>query len=324
MNKRKLGSTDLELTCIGIGTWAIGGGDWKYGWGEQDDRSSINAIRKGLELGINWIDTAPAYGLGHSERIVGQAIAGVSPKPVIATKCGLVSDNQGGIRGFLKRASILKEIENSLKNLNIDRLDLLQIHWPNPDGDIEEAWRAINDAKRQGKVRYAGVSNFNSNQILRASAIAPVASLQPPYSMINRGIEKNLLPFCAEQNIGVVVYSPMQKGLLSGSMSRKRISSLPKNDHRCSDPDFKDPNLAANLQLAESLTTFAAKSGKTAAQCSIAWILRRPEVTAAIVGIRNQQQIQQVADASSWNLSNDEVAEIHILINARDKQLGIN
>jgi aryl-alcohol dehydrogenase-like predicted oxidoreductase len=314
MKTKKLGWTDLELTRIGIGTWAIGGDSWRYGWGHQDDLLSIKAIRAGLSLGINWIDTAAAYGNGHSEQIVGLAIKGISPKPVIATKCGLVSDGKGGVKGFLKKESILKEIESSLKNLGVECIDLLQIHWPNPDGDIEEAWRAMKTAKKQGKIRYAAVSNFSVNQMERVGKIAPVASLQPPYSMIKRDIEKNLLPYCLSKNIGIIVYSPMQKGLLSGKMTLERVKSFPDNDHRKADPMFQSPAVETNLELASSLEAFASKAGKTAGQAAIAWTLRRPEITAAIAGIRNKEQIQKIVQAASWELSDGEIKEIEKMI----------
>jgi aryl-alcohol dehydrogenase-like predicted oxidoreductase len=314
MFKRKLGYTDLELTVTGIGTWAIGGSDWRYGWGPQDDELSIRAIRRGLDLGINWIDTAPAYGNGHSEQIVGRAIKGLSPRPLIATKCGLAGDGKGGVRGYLKKNGILSEIEFSLKNLDIERIDILQIHWPIPDGDIEEAWRAIQIAIRQGKVRYAGVSNFNTAQLDRINKIAPAASLQPPYSMLKRDIEIDILPYCSAKNIGVIVYSPMQKGLLSGKMTANRVNSFPDNDHRKTDPLFIPPLLNKNLCLASSLADFAAKRGKTAGQAAIAWVLRKPEVTSAIAGIRNESQAEEIAKAGSWSLSEEELLEIDGII----------
>ena len=310
------------MTCVGIGTWAIGG-EWRYGWGPQDERDSIAAIRRGLELGLNWIDTAPAYGLGKSEQIVGKAIKGVSPRPIIATKCGLVPDGSpGGVTHRLKRESVMRELEASLKNLGIDTIDVYQIHWPQPDRDIEEAWRAMDDARRQGKIRYAAVSNFNVRQIQRVDAIAPVASVQLPYSMLRRDVETGLLPYCGANNIGVIVYSPMQKGLLTGKITRERVKNFLATDHRRFDPQFNEPALIANLEFAAWLSAFAAERGRTPAQCAIAWTLRRPEVTAAIVGTRSPEQIEETARAGEWTLSGEDLAMIDAMLERRLRSLS--
>jgi len=314
MRTRKLGWTDLNLTVVGLGTWAIGGGGWKYGWGPQDDRESKAAILRALELGINWIDTAPVYGLGHAEEIVGETLKELSDRPIIATKCGRAWDKDGNIFGRLKGESIRAEVEASLRRLKVDVIDLYQIHWPDPDEDIEEAWGTIADLVREGKVRYAGVSNFNVEQLRRIQPIHPVASLQPPYSMLRRDVEEELLGYCAEKDIGVIVYSPMQKGLLTGKFSRERVRSLPEDDHRRGDPNFQEPRLSINLKLVEGLRAIAEKRGRTVAQLAIAWVLRRPEVTAAIVGARRPSQIEETAPAGDWALSEEDIAAIDALL----------
>ena len=319
MKTRKLGWTDLNLSTIGLGTWAMGGGGWKFSWGTQDDSESISAIQHAVELGINWIDTAAVYGLGHSEEIVGKAIKGLRDKPIIATKCERVWDKDGNIFGRLKKESIHSEVEASLKRLKIEVIDLYQIHWPEPDEDIEEAWTALGDLIKEGKIRYAGVSNFNLEQLKRIQPIHPVASFQPPYSMLERGIEKELLEYCSENNIGVIVYSPMQKGLLTGKFTRERVQNLPEDDHRRRDPRFQEPELSANFKLVEELRLLAEKSGRTVAQLAIAWVLRRLEVTAAIVGARRPSQIEETVVAGDWTLSKEQIAAIDLLLEKRQK-----
>jgi aryl-alcohol dehydrogenase-like predicted oxidoreductase len=330
MQTRKLGYSDLYLTTVGLGTWAIGG-EWAYGWGPQDDTESIAAIRRALDLGINWIDTAAVYGLGHSEEIVGQAIAGRRGQVIIATKCGLVWD--GGSTtpyGRLKAESVRREVEASLRCLNVEVIDLYQIHWPDPARDIEEAWGVIADLIREGKVRYGGVSNFSVEQLKRVQAIHPVASLQPPYSMLQRGIEEDLLSYCAANDIGVVVYSPMQSGLLTGKFTRERVANLPDSDWRKRDHYFREPELGANLALVERLRPIAERNGRTVAQLAIAWVLRRSlrlcsgqaEVTAAIVGARRPSQIEETAPAGDWVLSAEDIAEIDALLAERERALA--
>ena len=323
MQTRKLGWTDLNLSTIGLGTWAIGGGGWKFSWGPQDDKESISAIRRALELGINWIDTAAVYGLGHSEEIVGKAIKGLRDKPIIATKCERVWDRDGNIFGRLKKESIRSEVEASLKRLKIEIIDLYQIHWPEPDEDIEEAWTTLGDLIKEGKIRYAGVSNFNLEQLKRVQPIHPLASLQPPYSMLERGIEKKILEYCSANNIGVIAYSPMQKGLLTGKFTRERAHKLPEDDHRRRDPRFHEPELSANLRLVEDLRSIAEKSGRTVAQLAIAWVLRRPEVTAAIVGARRPSQIEETVVAGDWVLSKEDIAAIETLLDKRQKSVKL-
>jgi aryl-alcohol dehydrogenase-like predicted oxidoreductase len=319
---RKLGYSDLNLTTVGLGTWAIGG-EWQWGWGPQDDEESIAAIQRALDLGINWIDTAPAYGVGHSEEIVGKAIAGRRDQITIATKCGMVWD-EGSTTVYrsLKAASVRREVEDSLRRLNVDGIDLYQIHWPIPDEDIEEAWGAIADMIGEGKVRYAGASNFSVAQLKRVQAIHPVASLQPPYSMLRRDVEQELLPYCAANDIGVVAYSPMQAGLLTGKFSKARVSNLPDGDWRKQNSIFREPQLSVNLALVEKLRPIAERNGRTPAQLAIAWVLRRSELTAAIVGARRPSQIEGTAPAGDWTLSQEDIAEIDALLEERDKALA--
>jgi aryl-alcohol dehydrogenase-like predicted oxidoreductase len=322
MQTRKLGFTDLNLTTVGLGTWAIGG-EWKWGWGPQDDAESLAAIRRALDLGINWIDTAPAYGLGHSEEIVGKAIAGRRDEVIVATKCSICWDESTGEPfNRLTAESVRREAEASLRRLNVDVIDLYQIHWPNPDEQIEEGWGMIADLIREGKVRYGGVSNFSVAQLKRVQPIHPVASLQPPYSMLRREAEDELLPYCAAHNIGVVVYSPMQAGLLTGKFTKERVANLADGDWRKKDGLFTEPQLSANLTFVESLRPIARRNSKSLAQLAIAWVLRRPEVTAAIVGARRPSQIEETAPAGDWTLSVEDIAEIGALLAKREQALN--
>lgn len=302
MRTRTLGWTGAELTTIGLGTWAMGGSGWQFSWGPQDDAQSIAAIHRAIERGINWIDTAPAYGLGHSEEIVGRAIRAMTRKPFVATKCSRVWDERGTLGSCLKAASIQREAETSLRRLQVDVIDLYQIHWAMPDEDIEEGWSAVAGLIRQGKVRYGGVSNFSAAQLERIRKIHPVASVQPPYSMLVRGIEQDLLAYCATHRIGVVCYSPMYKGLLTGRFSRERLQHLAEDDHRRRDPRFQEPQISANLKLVEQLTPLAQHEGRTLGELAIAWVLRRPEVTCAIVGARSAAQVDEFVAAGDWVL----------------------
>ena len=320
MQTRRLGETDLRLTPIGLGTWAIGG-PWHYGWGEQDDDASIRTIHRALDLGVNWIDTAPIYGFGHSETIVGRAIKGLSVKPMIATKCGRVWDKNRKISGSLRKKSIFREVDASLNRLGAEIIDLYQIHWPDPPEEIEEGWDAIARCIEAGKIRYAGVSNFSPKQMDRIKSIHPIASCQPPYSMLRRYIEDDVLPFCHERQIGVIPYSPMQKGLLSGKITKEWVENLPEDDHRRRDPMFREPELSVNLDLVQKIKTFAKSSGRTAGQCAIAWALRRPEITAAIVGARRPEQIEETVQAASWNLREDEIETLEGLLSERKEVL---
>ncbi len=322
MRTRELGNTGEALTRVGLGTWAIGGGGWDHGWGPQDDENSIAAIHRALDLGINWIDTAPAYGLGHAEEIVGRAIAGRRDEVFLATKCGLVWDKGGTTTyGRLTAESVRQEAEDSLRRLDVDVIDLYQIHWPDPEEQIEEAWAAIADLIRLGKVRYGGVSNFSVAQLERIRPIHPVTSLQPPYSMVRREVEQDLLPYCAAYEIGVIVYSPMQSGLLTGKYDRAKIENLPEGDWRKDSRQFTEPELSANLELVEGLRPIAERNERTLPQLAIAWTLRRPEVTAAIVGARRPSQIQETAQAADWQLADEDLSRIDALLAAREGAL---
>jgi aryl-alcohol dehydrogenase-like predicted oxidoreductase len=321
LKTKRLGNTDLEITRIGLGTWAIGGGDWQFGWGPQDDKDSIQTIYKAFDVGINWIDTAAVYGLGHSEEMVGKAIKGMQDQPIVATKCARNWDQDGTILKILKKDSIKAECEASLRRLDVEVIDLYQIHWPEPDEDIEEGWEAIGELIDEGKVRWGGVSNFSVTQMERIRPIHPISSLQPPYSMIVPHIEQTVLPYCAEHNIGVICYSPMYKGLLTGRLTRERLATLPESDHRSRDAHLKEPELTANLALVAGLQTIAEREGRSMSDIAIAWTLRRPEVTTAIVGARHPNQIQETARLGDWALSDAIIEEIDGLLNRRAEAL---
>lgn len=306
MQTRQLGRTDLMITPIGFGAWAIGGN----AWGTQDDNDSVAAIHKALELGINWIDTAAVYGLGRSEKVVARALRGMAERPYVFTKCERVWDEAGNVTGILKAASIRREVEASLRRLETDVIDLYQIHWPQPDEDIEEGWTTLVDLQREGKVRHIGVSNFNVDQLRRAEAIAPVASLQPPYSLVNRDVEAEILPFCERQRIGTIVYSPMQSGLLSGKMTAERVAAMPSDDWRRNNPRFQEPQLSQTLKLVERLRAVGERHDASPGEVAIAWTLRNSAVTAAIVGLRNAQQVPELIGAGSLVLTDADVAEI--------------
>ncbi len=310
MQTRQLGNSDLQITPLGVGAWAIGGGGLPFAWGPQDDGDSVGAIHAALDKGINWIDTAPVYGLGHSEEIVGRALKGRSSRPYVFTKCSLVWGESREVTRSLKRESILRECEDSLRRLRIDAIDLYQIHWPDPEPDIEEGWAAMAELQKAGKVRAIGVSNFKPAQMERLQAIAPVTSLQPPYSILSPEIEAEILPFCGANNIGVIVYSPMKSGLLTGAMTRERIAAMPPDDFRQRTVNFKEPLLTRNLNLVELLRAIGGRYGRTPGEVALAWTLRRPEVTGAIVGMRSPQQVDGVVGAAAFRLSGAEVEEI--------------
>jgi aryl-alcohol dehydrogenase-like predicted oxidoreductase len=294
----------------------MGGSGWRFSWGAQDDRDSIAAIRKAVESGMNWIDTAAVYGLGHSEEVVARALGGIADRPYVFTKCERVWNARGELGGSLKAESLRRECEASLRRLKVDVIDLCQIHWPLPDEDIEEGWTTLAKLKEEGKVRYIALSNFNVSQMKRAQAIAPVTSLQPPYSLLAREVEKEILPYCAEQNIGVIVYSPMRSGLLSGAMTRERAAALPDDDWRRRDPDFQEPRLSRNLQLVELLRAIGKRHGRTVGEVAIAWTLRHPAVTAAIVGLRYPEQVAGIIGAAEFRLSFEEIGQIDKLLNS--------
>jgi aryl-alcohol dehydrogenase-like predicted oxidoreductase len=313
MQTRQLGNSDLQITPIGVGAWAIGGGGLPFAWGPQDDNESIGAIQTALDRGINWIDTAPVYGLGHSEEIVGRAIKG-RKRPYIFTKCTLVwdpNDPKREVTRTMKRDSIRAECEASLRRMQIDTIDLYQLHWPDPDNEIEEGWSAVAELQKEGKVRWIGVSNFKPAQIERALKIAPITSLQPPYSILSPEIETELLPLCEKHNIGVIVYSPMKSGLLTGAMTRERIAAMPEDDFRQRTVNFKEPLLTRNLKLVELMREIGNRhGGRTPGEVAIAWTLRRPEVTGAIVGLRSPKQVDGIIGAADFRLTPGEVDEI--------------
>lgn len=313
METRQLGASELRITPIGLGTWAIGGGNWAFGWGAQDDEESIATIHRALDMGVNWIDTAAVYGLGRSEEVIGRALKGVSQRPYIFTKCSLVWDEQRKVGNSLKRESVKREAEASLRRLQVETIDLYQIHWPNPEAEIEEGWAAMVELQREGKVRYIGISNFNVAQMRRAQKIAPITSLQPPYSLLDRDVEAEVLPFTKRNHIGVIAYSPMASGLLTGKMSRGRIAALPKDDWRRRNEWFAEPRLSRNLDLVETLREIGARHGRTAGEVAIAWTLRRPEVTGAIVGARRPEQLDGVIGAGAFRLTPEEIAEVEAI-----------
>lgn len=310
MQTKQLGNSDLHITPLGVGAWAMGGGGWQFAWGPQDDAASIAAIHAALDAGINWIDTAAVYGLGHSEEVVAKALDGIARRPYVFTKCERNWTEEGKIFSSLKRETIRKECENSLRRLRVDAIDLYQVHWPEPDEDIEEGWETLVRLKEEGKVRWIGVSNFNSAHMKRAQALGPITSLQPPYSILSPEIENDQLPFCQQNNIGVIVYSPMKSGLLTGKMTRERIAAMPSDDFRQRTPHFQEPKLSRNLELVEVMRAIGQRHGRTPGEVAIAWTLRHPAVTAAIVGLRSPEQLTGVIGAAEFRLSADEIDEI--------------
>jgi aryl-alcohol dehydrogenase-like predicted oxidoreductase len=306
----QLGQTGLEITRVGFGAWAIGGGDWEFGWGHQDNEESIAAIHRGLEQGINWIDTAAAYGFGRSEQIVGRALEGVTERPYVFTKCSLLPGPGRTVLHNLTRASILREAGDSLDRLGVDAIDLYQIHWPIPVADIEEGWAALAELKEQGLVRHIGVSNFDVDQLRQVQQIAPVETLQPQYSLIERDIEQEILPFVGQQGIGVIVYSPMGSGMLTGKMTRARIDQMTGDDWRKRDERFQEPRLSQNLDLVDRLSAVAERHDATPGAIAVAWTLRNPAVDAAIVGFRRPDQVDPILPAASLELTDEDLAEI--------------
>jgi aryl-alcohol dehydrogenase-like predicted oxidoreductase len=312
MKTRILGNSDLEITPVGFGAWAIGGGEWQFGWGDQDDAESVKAIHRALELGINWIDTAAVYGLGHSEDVVAKALAGwKGARPYIFTKCGMVWGDDRKVGYSLKPDSIRRECENSLRRLKVERIDLYQIHWSVDDLDETlEGWTEMAKLREEGKIRWAGVCNFSREELAAAQKIAPVTSLQPPYSLIKRDIEAEVLPWCGQNGAGVIAYSPMASGLLTGAMTRERAKALPENDWRSRNPEFQEPKLTQNLELVERLKAVGKAHGRSPGEVAIAWTLRDPVVTGAIVGARNAKQVEGIVGAAGLELSEEEIARI--------------
>jgi aryl-alcohol dehydrogenase-like predicted oxidoreductase len=306
VERRQLGYTDLALTVVGLGTWAIGG-EWEYGWGPQDDAESIATVHRALDLGINWIDTAAVYGLGRSEEVIGRAIKDRRDSVILATKCGMVWDEQGNVSRSSRPESVRKELEDSLRRLQTDVIDLYQVHWPDRRTPLAESWAALAGFVKEGKVRYLGVSNYSVEQMRECQAIHPIASLQPPYSLLRRDIEGETLAYCRQENIGVVVYSPMESGLLTGSFDITRVAA---DDWRRREERFQEPHLSRNLALVEALRPIAERQGKTVGHLAVAWTLRDPVVTAAIVGARAVGQAERIVEGADWQLSPEEIAEI--------------
>jgi aryl-alcohol dehydrogenase-like predicted oxidoreductase len=304
-----LGATGMEISRVGYGAWAIGGAGWWHAWGDQDDEQSIEAIRRAVELGINWVDTAPIYGLGHSEEVVGRALQGLDDRPYVFTKASLY-EKDGAVAHSLKRDSIRREVEASLSRLQLDAIDVYQVHWPDPDEDVEEGWTTFAELKSEGLVRHIGVSNFDVAQLRRAQAIAPVETLQPPYSLIERAIEDEILPFAEQEGIGVVCYSPMASGLLSGAMTAERIAALPDDDWRKHDPRFQEPELSRNLAIVARLQTVAERHSTTPGAIAVAWTLRNPAVHGSIVGFRRPDQVEPLLAAGTVELTEDDLATI--------------
>ncbi|HUV96738.1 MAG TPA: aldo/keto reductase [Acidobacteriaceae bacterium] len=311
---RTLGNSDLQLTPIGFGAWAIGGGDWAFAWGAQDDNDSIAAIHRALDLGINWIDTAAIYGLGHSEEVVGRALKSTSSKPYVFTKCGICWGADRAPYRSLKSDSVTKELEASLRRLDVETIDLYQIHWPDPDPDIEEAWETLARLREQGKIRWIGVSNFNVDQMKRAQKIAPITSLQPPYSMLRPAIETEILPFVQKNGIGVISYSPMVSGLLTGKMTAERVAAMPADDWRRKAVEFNEPRLSRNLRLVDLLREIGNGHSVTPGVVAVAWTLHHPGITAAIVGGRTPTQVQELSAALHFRLSDDEYTRINAFL----------
>lgn len=314
MKTKKLGNSDLKITRVGLGAWAIGGA-WQFGWGQQDDDDSIATIHKALDAGMNWIDTAPAYGLGHSEEIVGKAVKGLSEKPYIFTKCSLVWDEpikERTVYNSLKADSIRREVEGSLRRLQVEAIDLYQIHWPNPEVDIEEGWETLLELKKAGKVRWIAVSNFNVAQMEKIGQLAPTTSLQPPYSAIKRSVETEILPYCEKNDIGVIVYSPMQAGMLTGKMSRERIAEMPKDDWRIAhSSDYREPALTRNLAIQDLFIKVAEEQNVPTPTVAVAWVLKHTAVTAAIVGARRPSQVDGIAPALSYEMDDETYQRIN-------------
>jgi aryl-alcohol dehydrogenase-like predicted oxidoreductase len=320
MKTRQLGNSDLFITPVGFGAWAIGGDGWEFGWGEQDDKASVAAIHRALELGVNWIDTAAVYGMGHSEQVVAYALRTWSgPRPYVFTKCGLRWDEQGYVHRSLSAKSIRSECEDSLRRLNVDVIDLYQIHWPTED--LEEGVSAMERLQKEGKVRWIGVSNFNVDEMRRAQVVASVTSLQPPYSLVRREVEQEILPYCRSYGLGAIVYSPMASGLLTGAMTRDRAAILSNSDWRSRDVEFKEPKLSKNLALVERLRDVGERHGRPPGQVAIAWTLHNPAVTGAIVGARSGRQIEGTVGAADLHLTDEEIGEIEGK-NIREPQLG--
>ncbi|WP_232298792.1 aldo/keto reductase [Granulicella tundricola] len=319
MTTKVLGNSDMALTAVGFGAWAIGGADYAFGWGSQEDTDSIGAIRKAVDLGVNWVDTAAIYGLGHSEEVVGQALKEIGgKKPYVFTKCSMRWNEKREIYRSLTAEGVRWECEQSLKRLGVETIDLYQIHWPDPDAEIEEGWGEMQKLKEEGKIRWAGVSNFSVAQMKRAQGIGVITSLQPPYSLINRRVGAEVLPFCLENGIGVINYSPMVSGLLTGKMTAERLSKMADDDWRKKSPNFNEPKLSKNLSLADLLGEIGKKHGVETGVVAVAWTLNNPAITAAIVGGRNAEQVEGTSKALTFRLTGEEIAEIDSFVKTNE------
>jgi len=301
----QLGGTGLEISRVGFGAWAIGGAEYDWGWGEQDDEQSIATIHRALELGVNWIDTAAQYGFGHSEEVVGRAIAGLDERPLVFTKGGQPEGPNRTTLQTLRRDSLRRECEASLRRLGVEAIDLYQIHFPIPDEELEEGWTTLAELKDEGLVRHIGASNFSVEQLRRAQSIAPVETLQPPYSLLDREVEDEILPFCEREGIGVIVYSPMASGMLTGKMTRERIEGLPDDDWRRRSERFREPQLSRSLELVERLKRVGERHGVSPGAVAVAWTLRNPAVDGAIVGFRRPDQVEPILAAADLELDDD-------------------
>jgi aryl-alcohol dehydrogenase-like predicted oxidoreductase len=317
LETRRFGKTDMDITRLGVGTYAIGGTGWEWSWGPQDDDQSVAAIRRALDMGINWIDTAAVYGFGHAEEIVAKALEGRSTRPYVFTKCSMLWDDNGQILRSMKADSVRLELEDSLRRLKVDVIDLYQIHWPVPEEEIEEGWATLARLKEEGKVRFIGVSNFNVEQMERCRRIAPIDTLQPPYSLVDRTVDADVLPYALAHDMGVIVYAPMMSGLLTGAMTRERAAGLPLEDWRSRNDEFMEPRLSRNLDLVEVLRSIGQRHGRSPGEVAIAWTLLNPAVTAAIVGVRNPDQLDGVLGAASLRLADEDRAEIEAFLRAR-------
>jgi len=307
----QLGRTGLSITPVGLGTWAIGGGGWEFAWGPQDDERSLKTIRRAHERGLDWIDTAPVYGTGHSEEVVGQAVEGLTPHPHVFTKVSIKWTADRKVTHSLKADSIREEVAASRKRLRTEAIDLVQVHWPDPESDIEEGWRALAELKDQGVVRHIGVSNFDVAQMERAAAIAPVETLQPPYSLVYPEVEKEILPFARTHRIGVIVYSPMGCGLLTGTMTADRVARMPEDDWRRRDTEFQEPRLSRHLALSRLLADIGKRHGdRSSAEVAIAWTLANPAVTGAIAGGRSPEQVDGFAGAMTLRLTKEDLGQV--------------
>ncbi|HEX4788281.1 MAG TPA: aldo/keto reductase [Actinospica sp.] len=310
LRRTELGKTGMQITRVGFGAWAIGGGGWEFGWGPQEDEESVGSIHRALELGVNWIDTAAAYGFGRSEQVVGRALEGIDRRPYVFTKCSLLDDGTGRVRHSLSRDSVLREAEASVKRLGLDAIDLYQIHWPDPEPEIEEGWAALAELKEQGVVRHIGVSNFDVEQLSRIQGIAPVETIQPPYSLVDPSVEERILPYAEQQGIGAIVYSPMGSGLLTGAMTRERIAAMPADDWRRTDRRFTEPLLTRHLALADRLRAIGERHGTSPGAVAVAWALTNPAVDGAITGFRRPEQVAPIVAAANLELTEQDLAEI--------------